>query len=141
MQAEHGQFVLIIDYLQLMHSQEKVENRVQEISKITRQMKHLARELKIPVLLLSQLSREIEKRQDKRPILSDLRESGSIEQDADVVMFLHRGESKSDNRNEIDENQTELVVAKQRNGPTGNVELYFDRQYTKFRNVARGKEY
>lgn len=141
MQAEHGQFVLIIDYLQLMHSQEKVENRVQEISKITRQMKHLARELKIPVLLLSQLSREIEKRQDKRPILSDLRESGSIEQDADVVMFLHRGESRSDNRNEIDENQTELVVAKQRNGPTGNVELYFDRQFTKFRNVARGKEY
>jgi len=118
-----------------MHSQEKVENRVQEISKITRQMKHLARELKIPVLLLSQLSREIEKRQDKRPILSDLRESGSIEQDADVVMFLHRENKEGGN-----ENDTELMIAKQRNGPTGSVSLYFDKQFTKFRSVLQGKE-
>ena len=135
LQADKGQFVLIVDYLQLMHSQEKVENRVQEISKITRQMKHLARELKIPVLLLSQLSREIEKRQDKRPILSDLRESGSIEQDADVVMFLHRENKEGGN-----ENDTELMIAKQRNGPTGSVSLYFDKQFTKFRSVLQGKE-
>ena len=136
LQADKGQFVLIVDYLQLMHSQEKVENRVQEISKITRQMKHLARELKIPVLLLSQLSREIEKRQDKKPILSDLRESGSIEQDADVVMFLHRENKEGGN-----ENDTELMIAKQRNGPTGSISLYFEKQFTKFRSVLQGKEY
>ncbi|MCE5223518.1 replicative DNA helicase [bacterium] len=136
LQADKGQFVLIVDYLQLMHSQERVENRVQEISKITRQMKHLARELKIPVLLLSQLSREIEKRQDKKPILSDLRESGSIEQDADVVMFLHRENKEGGN-----ENDTELMVAKQRNGPTGSISLYFEKQFTKFRSVLQGKDY
>jgi replicative DNA helicase len=136
LQADKGQFVLIVDYLQLMHSQERVENRVQEISKITRQMKHLARELKIPVLLLSQLSREIEKRQGNRPILSDLRESGSIEQDADVVMFLHRENKEGGN-----ENDTELMIAKQRNGPTGSVSLYFEKQFTKFRSVLQGKDY
>ena len=136
LQADKGQFVLIVDYLQLMHSQERVENRVQEISKITRQMKHLARELKIPVLLLSQLSREIEKRQGGRPILSDLRESGSIEQDADVVMFLHRENKEGGN-----ENDTELMIAKQRNGPTGSISLYFEKQFTKFRSVLQGKDY
>jgi replicative DNA helicase len=120
----------MIDYLQLMHSQERVENRVQEISKITRQMKNLARELNIPIVLLSQLSRDIEKRQDKRPLLSDLRESGSIEQDADVVMFLHRVD-------ENDQSKTELYLAKQRNGPTGKVELLFERNITKFRNVEK----
>jgi len=129
LQAEHGTFLLIVDYLQLMHSQERVENRVQEISKITRQMKNLARELHIPIILLSQLSREIEKRQDKKPILSDLRESGAIEQDADIVMFLHRPDSESPD--------TELLIAKQRNGPTGKVNLVFDGKYTKFKNGTR----
>ncbi len=130
LRAEKGKFLLVVDYLQLMHSQERVENRVQEISKITRQMKNLARELNIPILLLSQLSREIEKRQDKRPLLSDLRESGSIEQDADVVMFLHRIDDH-------DHSKTELHLAKQRNGPTGKVELLFERNFTKFRNVEK----
>ena len=129
LQAEHGTFLLIVDYLQLMHSQERVENRVQEISKITRQMKNLARELHIPIILLSQLSRDIEKRQDKKPVLSDLRESGAIEQDADIVMFLHRTDNEA--------SETELLIAKQRNGPTGRVNLIFDREFTKFRNGMR----
>ena len=129
LQQEKGTFLLIVDYLQLMHSQERVENRVQEISKITRQMKNLARELHIPIILLSQLSRDIEKRQDKKPVLSDLRESGAIEQDADIVMFLHRTDNESA--------ETELLIAKQRNGPTGKVNLIFDREFTKFRNGLR----
>jgi replicative DNA helicase len=129
LQAEKGTFLLIVDYLQLMHSQERVENRVQEISKITRQMKNLARELHIPIILLSQLSRDIEKRQDKKPVLSDLRESGAIEQDADIVMFLHRTDNEAA--------ETELLIAKQRNGPTGKVNLIFDREFTKFRNGMR----
>lgn len=124
--AEKGTFVLILDYLQLMHSEERIENRVQEISKITRQLKNLARELKIPVLVLSQLSRDIEKRQDKRPLLSDLRESGAIEQDADVVIFLHNP------KDEEEKGLTELFLAKQRNGPTGKIELFFEKKYTKF---------
>jgi replicative DNA helicase len=124
--AEKGTFVLILDYLQLMHSEERIENRVQEISKITRQLKNLARELKIPVVVLSQLSRDIEKRQDKKPLLSDLRESGAIEQDADVVMFLHKP------KDEEERDITELYLAKQRNGPTGKVDLIFEKKYTKF---------
>ncbi|MDD4028319.1 MAG: replicative DNA helicase [Caldisericia bacterium] len=137
LQAEHKDFIIIIDYLQLMHSQERVENRVQEISKITRQMKNLARELRIPILLLSQLSRDIERRQDKKPILSDLRESGSIEQDADLVMFLHRNTNpnQEDDTNEMPE--VKLIVAKHRNGPTGTVNLLFDKRYTKFRSFAK----
>ena len=127
--AEKGTFLFILDYLQLMHSEERVENRVQEISKITRQLKNLARELKIPVIVLSQLSREIERRQDKRPLLSDLRESGAIEQDADVVIFLHKPDDNS-------EDSIELYLAKQRNGPTGKVELLFEKKYTKFREIT-----
>jgi replicative DNA helicase len=125
--AEKGTFVLILDYLQLMHSDERVENRVQEISKISRQLKNLAKELKIPVIVLSQLSREIEKRQDKKPLLSDLRESGAIEQDADVVMFLHKPKEESDDNDIIT-----LYLAKQRNGPTGKVDLSFEKSFTKF---------
>lgn len=125
--AEKGTFVLILDYLQLMHSDERVENRVQEISKISRQLKNLAKELKIPVIVLSQLSREIEKRQDKKPLLSDLRESGAIEQDADVVMFLHKPKEESDDNDIIT-----LYLAKQRNGPTGKIDLSFEKSFTKF---------
>ncbi len=137
LQAEHKDFIILIDYLQLMHSQERVENRVQEISKITRQMKNLARELRIPIILLSQLSRDIERRQDKKPMLSDLRESGSIEQDADLVMFLHRNTSpnEEDENNEMPE--VKLIIAKHRNGPTGIVNLLFDKRFTKFRSFAR----
>lgn len=125
--AEKGNFVLILDYLQLMHSEERVENRVQEISKITRQLKNLAKELKIPVVVLSQLSREIEKRQDKKPLLSDLRESGAIEQDADVVIFLHKPKDEDEEKDIVS-----LYLAKQRNGPTGKIDLIFEKKFTKF---------
>jgi len=121
--------LVIVDYLQLIRSEQKVENRVIEISNITRGLKALARELSIPVVVLSQLSRASEKREDKRPILSDLRESGSIEQDADVVIFLHRPEDS--NKEEID-----IIVAKQRNGPTDSFRLLFLDEYTKFVEIA-----
>ncbi|MGC9100556.1 MAG: replicative DNA helicase [Caldisericum sp.] len=124
--------VIFIDYLQLIRSEQKVENRVLEISQITRGLKNLARELDIPLVVLSQLSRAVEKREDKRPVLSDLRESGSIEQDADVVIFLHVPDE--DNKEEI-----ELIVAKQRNGPQGSARLQFLQEYTKF--VERAEEY
>jgi replicative DNA helicase len=117
--------LIIIDYLQLSRMETRVENRVMEISQITRGLKNLARELGIPIIILSQLSRAVDRRDDKRPILSDLRESGSIEQDADVVMFLHRPDEN--NRNEI-----ELSVAKQRNGPTDTVKLIFLSEFTRF---------
>ncbi len=121
--------LIIIDYLQLIRSRGRVENRVIEISNITRGLKNLARELNIPVVVLSQLSRAVDRRDDKRPILSDLRESGSIEQDADVVMFLYRPDP------DIPE-EIELNVAKQRNGPTRSVRLIFLRDYTRFEQKA-----
>lgn len=121
--------LVIVDYLQLIRSEQRVENRVIEISQITRGLKALARELNIPVVVLSQLSRASEKREDKRPILSDLRESGSIEQDSDVVIFLHRPEE--DNKNQI-----EVIVAKQRNGPTSSFKLIFFDEFTKFVEIT-----
>ncbi len=121
--------IVIIDYLQLIRSRGRVENRVIEISNITRGLKNLARELNVPVVVLSQLSRAVDRRDDKRPILSDLRESGSIEQDADVVMFLYRPDP------DIPE-EIELNVAKQRNGPTRSVRLVFLRNYTRFEQKA-----
>lgn len=130
---EHGLSLIIIDYLQLMHSKMKVENRVQEIAQITRSLKSLARELNVPIIVQSQLSRTIEQRTDHRPVLSDLRESGSIEQDADVVMFL----SKPSSEKEMQLGIIDLTLAKQRNGPVGNLKLKFMRQYTRFENVAQ----
>jgi replicative DNA helicase len=129
----HGIDMILIDYLQLMHGRSRGDdNRVQEVSAISRALKGLARELRIPVIAISQLSRAPEQRPDKRPILSDLRESGSIEQDSDVVMFLYRPEYyKSDERPGI----AELIVAKHRNGPTGMVELKFRRDHTRFYNL------
>src|SRR5262245_21873817 len=134
LKAEHGLDLIIVDYLQLMSSYGKVENRVQEISGISRGLKALAKELEVPVIALSQLSRAPEQRQgDHRPQLSDLRESGSIEQDADVVMFIYREEVyKPDDENQ---GKAELIIAKQRNGPTGIVRLAFLRQFTKFENL------
>ncbi|MCD6168898.1 MAG: replicative DNA helicase [Caldisericia bacterium] len=120
--------MIVVDYLQLMHLRRKVENRVQEISEITRSLKKLAREVGVPVLVISQLSRAIEKREDKRPMLSDLRESGSIEQDADVVMFL----SVKDEDKTKDTNIVDLIVAKNRNGPLGKIKLKFLKQFAKF---------
>jgi replicative DNA helicase len=126
--------LIIIDYLQLM-SGDRAESRVQEVSQMSRGLKALARELDVPVISLSQLSRAPEQRNDKRPMLSDLRESGSIEQDADVVMFLFRPEyyfGPTDNEGNSIEGIAELIVSKQRNGPTGTVPLFFHKAYTRF---------
>lgn len=132
--------LIIIDYMQLMSGAGRSESRVQEVSQISRGLKALARELEIPVIALSQLSRGPEARTDKRPMLSDLRDSGSIEQDADLVMFLYRPEyyAPPEKREEL-EGKAELIVSKQRNGPTGVVELYFQKAYTRFDSVSRSQ--
>jgi len=137
LKAETDLGLLIVDYMQLMSSHGRAESRVQEVSEISRGLKALARELEIPVVALSQLSRAPEQRSDRRPQLSDLRESGSIEQDADLVMFLYRPEyyAPPEKKEEL-EGQAELVIAKQRNGPTGVVKLYFHKAYTRFDSVT-----
>lgn len=136
MQLEHGLSMVIIDYLQLMSGSGKSgDNRQQEISEISRSLKALARELNAPVIALSQLSRACETRQDHRPMLSDLRESGAIEQDADVVMFLYRDDYY--NKDTENPNIAEVIIAKQRNGPIGTVNLVWRPEYTKFANMAR----
>lgn len=122
--------LIIIDYLQLLASERKRDNKVQEVSDISRQLKILAKELNIPVIALAQLSRSVEARQDKRPMLSDLRESGSIEQDADIVMFLYRDEYYNANTN--NKNLAELIISKHRNGSTGKVKLYYHHDYCFF---------
>ena len=131
--------MVVIDYMQLMSGASSAESRVQEVSQISRGLKSLAREIEVPVVALSQLSRGPEQRTDKRPLLSDLRESGSIEQDADLVMFLYRPEyyAPPDKREEL-EGKAELIISKQRNGPTGVVELFFQKAYTRFDSVTRG---
>ena len=152
--------LVLIDYLQLIKPENNKDNRVNELSEITRNLKQLAKEFDLPVISLSQLSRQVENRDDKRPLLSDLRESGSIEQDADVVMFIYRESyylqrneptrgtdetqesynKKHDSwkdRNEEVFNKAELIVAKQRNGPTGKIDLYFDDKYTKFLGIDK----
>jgi len=134
LQAEHGQLGLVLlDYLQLMEG--GGDNRVQELSRITRSLKTLARELKAPVIALSQLSRGVEQRTNKRPMLSDLRESGSIEQDADLVLMLYRDAYY--NPDTPDRDLAELIITKHRNGPTGTVKLIFNAELTEFRNMAR----
>ena len=134
---EHGLDIVIIDYLQLMTGSvgKNSESRQQEISEISRSLKGLARELNVPVVALSQLSRAVESRPDKRPMLSDLRESGAIEQDADVVMFIYRDEYY--NKDSEFKKQAEIIIAKQRNGPVGTVNLAWLGEYTKFANLSR----
>jgi len=131
--AEIGLDLLVVDYLQLMRGDVRAENRVQEISAISRSLKALARELNVPLLALSQLSRSVESRSDKRPILSDLRESGALEQDADVVIFIYRDEMYNENTER--KNIADIIVAKHRNGPTGTVSLYFKKELAQFREA------
>ncbi len=139
LKAEKGLSMVIIDYLQLMQLNKKSENRQQEISEISRSLKALARELNLPVIALSQLSRAVEQTADKRPSLSHLRESGALEQDADLVMFIYRDEYYNPETTEKP-GIAEIIIAKHRNGPTGNVELGFIKEFTKFVDLDRVHE-
>jgi replicative DNA helicase len=132
--------MVIIDYVQLMQGRGKFENRTLELGSISRSLKGLAKELRVPIVLLSQLSRAPESRSDHRPQLSDLRESGALEQDADVVAFIYREDMYMDKSQPPTDAQgvAELILAKQRNGPTGVVKLAFIREFTRFENLAGG---
>jgi len=143
LRSQHNIGCIIVDYMQLMHiGTGRVESRQQEITMISRYLKALARELNIPVVVLSQLNRAPEGRESHRPRMSDLRESGSIEQDADVVILLHREDYYHRGENDYDNNNTaDLIIAKQRNGPTGNVELIFREKYTRFENASSVEEH
>jgi len=136
--SEHGLQLVVVDYLQLMQGRWRAENRQQEISEISRSLKALAKELEIPVVALSQLSRAVETRGESSPRLSDLRESGALEQDADLIMFLHRPGLYKDSPPEEERNVTELLIGKQRNGPANvKVQLVFKSEYTRFEDMAR----
>lgn len=140
LQAEHGLAVILIDYIQLISGNGKnSDNRQQEVSEISRGLKGLARELQVPVIALSQLSRSVEKREDKRPMLSDLRESGALEQDADIVMFLYRDEYYQREKSEEGTEKTEINIAKHRNGPTRQIELAFERNINAFYNYENSE--
>jgi replicative DNA helicase len=140
LKAEHNIGMVIVDYLQLMQGPRNAENREKEISMISRSLKALAKELATPVIALSQLSRAVEARSGRRPVLSDLRESGAIEQDADVVIFVHRpeiyGERFLDDGRTPSEGLAEITIGKQRNGPTGQILLSFIKEYARFENLA-----
>jgi replicative DNA helicase len=137
--AEHGIGMIMIDYLQLMRGRAKVENRQQEISEISRSLKALAKELNIPVIAVSQLSRRTEERQGMRPQLSDLRESGAIEQDADVILFIYRDEVYNRSEDNPNRGKAEVIIGKQRNGPTGKIELAFLEKFTTFKELYKGE--
>ena len=128
--------LIIVDYIQLMAATSTGENRATEISEISRSLKALAKELQCPVIALSQLNRSLEQRPNKRPIMSDLRESGAIEQDADVILFIYRDEQY--NSDSPDPGIAEIIISKQRSGPTGTIGLAFVSEFTKFENLAHG---
>jgi replicative DNA helicase len=138
LQSEHGLSLLIVDYIQLMSGRGRFENRTLELASISRSLKGLAKELNVPIVVLSQLSRAPESRSDHRPQLSDLRESGALEQDADVVVLIYRDDVYNKDPNSPDAGTAELILAKQRNGPTGVVRLAFLREQTRFANLAQG---
>jgi replicative DNA helicase len=139
LKAEKGLGLIIIDYLQLIHSTERIESRQQEVAKISRSLKALANELKVPVIALSQLNRQVDKGKDFRPQLSNLRESGAIEQDADVVVFIYREEYYEPDKIDV-QGVAEIIIAKQRNGPTGTTKLAFLKDYTRFENLSKTEE-
>jgi replicative DNA helicase len=149
LKAEHGIGLIMVDYLQLMRGRTNSESRQQEISEISRFLKALAKELAVPVVALSQLNRGLENRTDKRPMMSDLRESGAIEQDADVIMFVYRDAvyceacKKRDGSctKEGHDREAEILIGKQRNGPIGTVNMVFRGEYTRFENAERHHEY
>lgn len=143
MKKRYGLSLLVVDYIQLMQVPGTRDNRTAEISAISRSLKALAKELEIPIIALSQLSREVEKRENKRPVMSDLRESGSIEQDADIVLFIYRDayyKRKQGDAPGPDDRTSEIIVAKQRNGPTGTIRVAFIGEHTRFENLAQGYE-
>ncbi|GFO64967.1 replicative DNA helicase [Geomonas paludis] len=140
LKAEHDIGIIVIDYLQLMRGGANSESRQQEISEISRSLKALAKELGIPVIALSQLNRSLEQRTDKRPMMSDLRESGAIEQDADIIMFVYRGEVY-DKENEDLKGKAEVIIGKHRSGPIGTVDLAFRGEFTRFENLSNREEY
>ncbi|MHB8913095.1 MAG: DnaB-like helicase C-terminal domain-containing protein, partial [Lysobacter sp.] len=135
LKREHDVGLIVIDYLQLMAVPGNKENRATEISEISRSLKHLAKELNVPVIALSQLNRSLESRADKRPVMADLRESGAIEQDADVIMFIYRDDYYN-KENSPDQGLAEVIIGKQRNGPTGSIKLKFFGEYTRFDNLS-----
>jgi len=139
LRAEHALEMIIIDYLQLMKGRAKVENRQQEISEISRSLKALAKELNIPVIAVSQLSRKTEERTGNRPQLSDLRESGAIEQDADLILFLYRDEVYNRSEDNPNKGKAEIIIGKQRNGPVGKIEMAFLDKFTAFKELYRGE--
>jgi len=148
LKAEHGLGMVVVDYLQLMRGGANSESRQQEISEISRSLKALAKELEVPVVALSQLNRSLESRTDKRPIMSDLRESGAIEQDADVIMFVYRDAVYCDDCKKRDgsctkghDKDAEIIIGKQRNGPIGTVKLLFCGEYTKFESLEKHHAY
>ena len=138
--GEHGLHLVVVDYIQLMQGRGRFENRTLEVAAISRSLKGLAKELNVPILVLSQLSRAPESRSDHRPQLSDLRESGALEQDADVVIFIYREDAYADKNAPPADAQgvAELIIGKQRNGPTGVVKTAFIREFTRFENLAMG---
>ncbi|MCL1979750.1 MAG: replicative DNA helicase, partial [Proteobacteria bacterium] len=136
LKSEHNLGLIVVDYLQLMQGKHNAENRAQEISDISRSLKAMAKELDVPVLALSQLNRSLENRTDKRPQLADLRESGAIEQDADVIMFIYRDEVYNRSEDNPNRGLAEIIIGKQRNGPTGMIKLTFLGEYTSFENYT-----